>query len=259
MQTRRSMLSVLASAAATSSAFAQASNPSGAGPQQPAMPKIPPLAKTLVPAETALLLVDFQNTFAAPGGEYYSRYEPLYKKTKMIEKTVALVRQARELGVQIVQVMEGYSDDYRELDWGNGAQFHRSELVRQDWKTGTWFTELYGPLKPGPGDQDILLPNRITVSGFGSNGLDTILRNRGIKNIGLGGFATEGCVYATMLAGYDLGYRIFTITDAIVSTRDELSKLLLEDRYPQYSRVVDANTFIAMVSSHDSDVKKNPT
>ena len=34
---------------------------------------LPPLAKQLNPAETAILLVDFQNNFAAPDGEHYPR------------------------------------------------------------------------------------------------------------------------------------------------------------------------------------------
>ena len=35
---------------------------------------LPPLAEQLNPAETAILLVDFQNTFAAPDGEHYANY-----------------------------------------------------------------------------------------------------------------------------------------------------------------------------------------
>jgi len=71
--------------------------------------------------------------------------------------------------------------DYRELDWSNPGFFHRSQIVRNAWKMGAKSVELYEPLRPGPSDRDILLPNRITVSGFGGNGLDTILKSRGIK------------------------------------------------------------------------------
>jgi nicotinamidase-related amidase len=111
---------------------------------------------------------------------------------------------------------------------------------------------------PGPGDKDIVLPNRITVNGFGNNGLDYILKGKGIRNVGFGGFSTEGCVYATMLAGYDLGYRMFAITDAMATTREELAKLMLEDRYPQYSRVMDSQAFLAMLAPA-ADASKRPT
>ena len=255
MQTRRAALTTFATMAAAAPALAQTGGKATAvaTPVPGPLPKVPPLDKTLKPSETALVFVDFQNTFAAPGGETYPHYEAILKKSGMIEKSVALAKQARAIGIQVVQVTEGYTDDYRELDWGNGAGFHRAQILRQAWKTGTWPVELVDAMKPGPNDKDILLPNRITVNGFGNNGLDTILRNRGLKNIGLGGFSTEGCVYATMLAGYDLGYRIFAIKDAMSSTREDLSRLMLEDRYPQYSRVVDAAAFIAMASSQDKN------
>ena len=258
MHTRRSALTAFAAMAATP-ALAQTATPPAPAPGQEPLAKLPPLDKTLDPTQTALVLVDFQNTFAAPGGETYPHYEKFFKRTGMIDTSVNLVKQARALGVQVVQVIEGYSPDYRELDWGNGAGFHRAQILRQAWKTGTWPVQLIDALQPGPDDKDIVLPNRITVNGFGNNGLDTILRSKGIKNVALGGFSTEGCVYATMLAGYDLGYRIFAITDAMGSTREDLSKLMLEDRYPQYSRVMDSKTFLTMVSPSATGAARQPS
>src|SRR5437879_3807618 len=78
---------------------------------------LPPLAKQLNPAETAILLIDFQNNFAAAEGEHYASYKKVFEETKMLENSVNLVKKARALGIQIVQVSEGYSADYRELDW----------------------------------------------------------------------------------------------------------------------------------------------
>lgn len=221
------------------------------------LPNLPPLDKVLKAEETALVLIDIQNNFAAPKGEHYPRYEKIFQQTKMLEKTVDLVKQARELGIQVIHVTEGYSTDFRELDWGNVGAFHRAQIVRQAWKTGTWEVEIYEPLRPGPADRDIQLPNRITVSGFGSNGLDYILKSKGIRNVAFGGFSTEGCVYATLLSGYDLGYRMYAISDAMASTRIELSKLLLEDSYPKYSRVMGAEAFLQMFNKDVSTVSRN--
>jgi ureidoacrylate peracid hydrolase len=208
--------------------------------------KLPPLDKILNPAETAIIFVDFQNTFAAKGGEHYPNYEKPLKESNMIENSLDLVKQARALGIQVVHVIEGYSKDYRELDWGNGAGFHRAQILRQAWKSGTWGVDLLDVMKPSPGDKDIILPNRITVNGFGNNGLDALLKSRGIRNIALGGFSTEGCVYATTLAGFDLGYRVYALPDVMATNRAELSAMMLKDRYPQYSRVMGYKDFLKM-------------
>lgn len=210
------------------------------------LPKLPPLDKTLKAEETAIIFVDMQNNFAAKGGEHYKKYEKVFNESHMIDNSVALVKRARELGIQVVHVIEGYSQDYRELDWGNGAGFHRSQILRQAWKSGTWEVELIDPLKPGANDKDIVLPNRITVNGFGNNGLDTILKSRGIRNVAIGGISTEGCAYATTLAAYDLGYRVFALPDVMASNRKELTELLIKDRYPQYSRVMTSKQFLDM-------------
>lgn len=208
---------------------------------------LPPLAKQLKPEETAIVFVDFQNNFAAPDGEHYPRYKKIFDQTKMLENSVDLVKKARALGVQIVQVTEGYTPDYRELDWTNPGTFHRSQILREAWKMGTRAIELYEPLRPGPNDKDILLPNRITVSGFIGNSLDYTLKSRGIKNVALGGFSTEGCVYATLLSAYDLGYHVYALKDAMASNRGELSEMLLKESYPKYSRVMAYKDFLKML------------
>lgn len=216
---------------------------------------LPPLDKTLKPEETAIVLVDFQNNFAAPQGEHYGSYAEALKKGHVIENAVDLVKTARARGVLVVQVTEGYSNDYRELDWGNGAGFHRGQILRQAWKSGSWNAQPFEAVRPGPNDKDIMLPNRITVSGFGNNGLDTILRSRGIRNIAVAGFSTEGCVYATMLDGFDLGYRVFALTDVMASNRTVLAPLMLQDRYPQYSRVMGYKAFLNMIPGAQTPAK----
>ena len=208
---------------------------------------LPPLAKHLNPAETAILLVDFQNNFAAPDGEHYASYKKIFDQTKMLENSVDLVKKGRALGVQIIQVTEGYTPDHRELDWSNPGFFHRSQIARKAWKMGTWPVELYEPLRPGPSDRDILLPNRITVSGFGGNGLDTILKSRGIRNVVLGGFSTDGCVYATLISAYDLGYHVYAVKDAMTSNNTGIADLLLTDSYPKYSRVLGYRELLQML------------
>ena len=216
--------------------------------QSPA-PSVPPLAKQLNPAETAVLLIDFQNNFAASDGEHYPGYKKIFEATKMLDNSVDLVKRARALGVQVIEVTEGYSPDYRELDWSNPGSFHRSQILRQAWKMDTKPVQLYEPLRPGPDDKDILLPNRKAVSGFGGNNLDYILRARGIKNIGLGGFSSDGCVYATMLSAFDLGYHVYALKDAMASNLTQLEELLFKESYPKYSRLTTYKDFLAMISA----------
>lgn len=208
--------------------------------------ELPPQAKSLKPEETAIIVVDFQNNFAATKGEHYPRLEKQYKASGMLEKSVAAVKKARELGILVVHVTEGYSDDYRELDWGTTGTFHRAQILRQAWKAGSWPVDLYEPLKPGPKDKDIHIPNRIAASGFNSNGLDSILKHRGIRNVAIIGFNTDICVYATTLSAHDLGYRAYALKDLMISFRPEFANQMLEFVYPYWSKVLTSDEFMQL-------------
>ncbi len=207
------------------------------------LPKLPALDKTLKASETALVLVDFQNSFAAPKGEHYPRLEKQFQETRMLENSLELVNQARALGIQVIHVIEGYTDDYRELDWGNGADFHRSQILRQAWKSTSWMAQLFEPMRDA---KDIVLPDRKALSGFGGNNLDYILKSRGIRNVAVAGFTADVCVYATVLAGYDLGYRMFSVTDAMVAADVALTKEMLRYSFPKVSRAMTTKQFLAM-------------
>src|SRR5438445_8459091 len=122
---------------------------------------LPPLAKELNPAQTALILVDFQYPFTSPDGANHRNVKKEMDEKRMLERTVELVRQARTLGVLVVHITEGYTSDYRELDPTNPGGFHRGQMLRQAWKLVTKEQSYYEPLLPGPADKDLVLPPRI--------------------------------------------------------------------------------------------------
>ncbi len=209
--------------------------------QQPEAPK------TLKAEETAIILVDFQANFTPPEGTWYNRFKPVYDKTKMLDRTVELVKAARAKGVLVVHVTEGYSQDYRELDWTNPGAFHRNQILRQAWKVGSKEAAYFDRLQPGPNDRDLFLPPRVQVSGFGGTGLNEILRAKGIRNVAVGGFTTDVCVYATVLSAYDYGYRVYALKEAMTGFYPEMSEEMLKNVYPFWSYVVGNDEWMKMV------------
>lgn len=216
---------------------------------------LPPLETQLNPAETAIVLVDFQNNFAATDGEMYPMLKKTLEETRMLENAVDLVKKGRASGIQIVETTEAFTSDYRELDWTNPGNFHRGQIARGSWKIGSKGVELYEPLRPGPADKDILLPNRISPNGFGGNSLDSILRSHGIKNVVLGGFMTDVCVYATLLSAYENGYHVYALKDVMAPFSPQLSAQLLKEIYPLFSRVIGYQEFLQMIKTSNAPPK----
>ncbi len=196
--------------------------------------------------ETAIILVDFQANFTSPDGAWYTRFKDYYDKTKMLDRTVDLVKQARAKGILVVHVTEGYTQDYRELDQSNPGGFHRGQLARQAWKIGSPEAAYYEPLRPGPKDGDLFLPPRVQVSGFGGTGLNEILRSKGIKNIAVAGYTADVCVLATILAGYDLGYHVYALSEAIPGFFEDMAKQMVTNVYPMWSTPVKNAEFLAL-------------
>jgi len=209
----------------------------------------PPLDQTLMPDQTAVVMVDFQNNFASPQGSSYAPFAEQFRNTHMIENSVHLVTTARELGIQVIHVTEGYTDDYREVDMGNGGVFHRNAVQWQAFKSSSWGAQLYDPIRH---ESDIVLPDRKTMSGFGGNALDFILKSRGIRNVAVGGFTADMCVYATLLEGFDRGYRMYAMTDAVVAGSGPLTREMVGVLYPYVSRPMTSREFLAMFSRRDA-------
>jgi ureidoacrylate peracid hydrolase len=208
---------------------------------------LPPLEKELNPAQTALILVDFQYPFTSPDGANYRNVKQELDEKHMLDRTVELVKKARSLGVLVVHITEGYSNDFRELDPTNPGGFHRGQILRQAWRLGTKEQSYYEPLRPGQGDKDLFLPPRIETTAFGGTGLNEILRSRGIKNVAVAGFTTDVCVYATVSNAYDLGYHVYALRDAMAGYFTEQSAQMLKNTYPMWSKVISNDDWLAML------------
>lgn len=207
----------------------------------------------LSPAETAIILVDYQYPFTDPKGDSYGAVQKDIEGG-MLDRSVALVKKARELGVLVVHVTEGYSSDYRELDPTNPGGFHRYGILGQAFKIGTPEAASYAPLNPGPNDKDLVMAPRIQTSAFGGTGLNEILRSRGIKNIAVAGFTVDVCNYATVTSGYDLGYHVYALKDSSASFTQPVAQDMLDTVYTLWSVVISNDDFIAMLSP---DTKKS--
>jgi ureidoacrylate peracid hydrolase len=208
---------------------------------------LPPLSKQLNPAETAIILVDFQYPFTNPDGANYHNVKDELESKHLLDRTVDLVKKARSIGVTVVHITEGYTSDYREVDATNPGGFHRGQILRQAWKVNTKETSYYQPLMPGEGDKDLFLPPRIQTSAFGGTGLDQILRSKGIRNVAVAGFTTDVCVYATVTSAYDLSYHVYALRDDMAGYFPEQSEQMLKNTYPMWSKVLSNDEFVNML------------
>src|SRR3974390_539568 len=204
-------------------------------------------AQQLNPRETAILFVDFQNEFASENGKLYPILKEELKRKSVLENAISLVKAARERGVLIVHTTAGYSPGYAEVDKSNPGIFHKI-VVSSKAFAGSPGTELWEPLRPGPKDTDIVLKGRSAMSGFVGTDLNYVLRTKGIKNLGIGGFVTNICVEQTGRDAYDFGFNNYFLTDVMAAKSVEHQDFTEKKNFTYVGRVTTWHEFMQMVA-----------
>jgi nicotinamidase-related amidase len=188
----------------------------------------------LEPSETAVVVTDMINhqldrdrgmvpATRAAGADptyYLDRLDEL-----VVPNHMALLAAARSSGAHVVYTAIGaLREDYADLN--PGVRHLRTWGAR----AGTWDTEIVDAVAPGAND---VVLYKTGSSSFHTSPLDRYLRNLGVRTVLYTGVITNGCVMASAIAGFDLGYRGLLVTDC-TATFDDHKQALAEEALELY-------------------------
>ena len=164
------------------------------------------LPEKVDPLHTALIVVDVQNDFCHEAAAYAQMGHNVTFIQEMVPRLAATIEAARAAKVtviflRIVQSPDTNSDAWEALESDEGPR-----LVME----GTWGAEYYGPIRPLPGEREIIKRRH---SGFNRTPLDLMLRSQNIKTVVLGGVASNVCVEATAREAADNDYYVVLLGD----------------------------------------------
>jgi nicotinamidase-related amidase len=169
-----------------------------------------PAAVTVELERTALVLIDMQRDFLEPGGFGETLGNDVSRLRAVIGPCKAMLEAARRRGLLIVHTREGHRPDLSDapsakiergapsLRIGDRGPMGRI-LVRGE-PGHDFVAELY----PLAGEPIVDKPGK---GAFYATDLHSILANRGIENLIVGGVTTEVCVHTTVREANDRGYR----------------------------------------------------
>lgn len=171
--------------------------------------------------ETAVVVIDMQNAYASPGGYVDLAGFDIAGAAGAVEQIARVLETAREAGVQVVYLQNGWDPDYSEAGGPGSPNWHKSnalktmrgrpELHGRLLARGGWDYELVDALTPQPGDISLHKPR---YSAFFNSQLDSVLRARGIRNLVFVGIASNVCVESTLRDGFHLEYFGVMLEDA---------------------------------------------
>lgn len=203
-------------------------------------------AITINPANTALLLIHWQNDIASPGGKVAGNIPERLAAAHTIEHAQTVLKATREKGMPIIFINGSHRPSYPELP------ARPTPLMTHFTETGaairgTWGADVIEQLKPL--DNEIVIDNSST-SGFCYTELDIILRNKGITDLVITGFATNWAVESTARDGANRGYFIYILKDCCNSLTDEMHNWTLTNILPVLGIVFDSNAYIEALQDH---------
>ena len=195
----------------------------------------------IVPARTALLVVDMQNDCAQPGEGMLEKPDPDYAyyrervETTVIPNSQRLIRAFRENGVEVMYtVIESLTLDGRDRSLDHK---HSNIHVPRGSRRGRVIDAL------APGEDDIVLPK--SSSGvFNSTNIEYVLRNLGVQYLVITGVYTNQCVESAVRDAADRGFMV-TLVEDCCATKTKAWHMAALETLKGYGRIRSGDQVIA--------------
>lgn len=204
----------------------------------------------ILPAKTALLVIDMQHDFLSPGGLAAETGETLAGLQAIVPRLQRLVPLARHAGMTVVHTREGYAADLSDLP---AARRATSEVGRPGPRglalvRGEPGHDFIDELRPEPGEWVIDKP------GFGAfyhSDLELRLRSRGIDSLILTGVTTQCCVESTLREAVDRSFHCLLLEDCCAAYDPRLHQATLaviQGEGHLFGWISDSDTLIAALT-----------
>jgi nicotinamidase-related amidase len=196
----------------------------------------------MTPANTALLLIEYQNDFVSEGGAQHAAVADVMRDTEMLAHSQAVAAAARERGVAVLHAPISFAEGYPEIavePYGILAGIKQAQAFRK----GSWGVEIADAMAPATGD--IVVAGKRGLDCFATTNLDFILRQRGITDLAIAGFLTNCCVESTMRSAYERGYRVVTLTDCTATLSADAQQASIANTFPMFSRPMGHAAFLS--------------
>lgn len=206
-------------------------------------------------ARSALVIVDMQNDFLHPDGNFahiaHEHPEAMIDMPFLVGAIPHVKRLSdafRAAGRPVVYIAHVLKPDYSDaafpfwrlgLEPGTGNRTHCVE--------GTWGAEIIDELEPHEGEHVVVKKG---FGGFANTSLDTILRNMGVTTCVVAGVTTCVCVSNTIRGGVEHNYRMILVSDAAAEVSRDTHDSELKTMNRVFADVKTTDEVVEILSRH---------
>ena len=206
----------------------------------------------LGPAETALLVIDVQNTYrtrpdrARLSPEAQARYDlwtPFHERLEgqLIPRTADLLARFRKAGIDCLFArIASHTREGRERSLSHRKPGWNDLLLPKDDRA----SQIVPELAPLPNE---IVVTKMTDSALTGSNLRLLLTNMGVRNVVCCGVFTDQCVSSTVRSLADASFNVVGVADCCAAGSDELHDKELEIINMIYCTVMSSSELIAMM------------
>ena len=185
-------------------------------------------------AKPGLVVVDFQRGFTDPA--FPMGGAPMVDEA--VRHTVPLIEAARRAGLPVVACVNGYHRRRAAPHWKAGPV--------HDLLAGTPAVEL-DPRIAAAGPDVVLMKSAPSI--FFATPAGSILTREGVDTVIVTGCITSGCVRASVIDAFSLGFRVMVPADCVGDHDPVAHQQNLTDVDRRYADVIDAAAAIAAIEA----------
>lgn len=198
------------------------------------------------PARTALVVIDMQNTFCAPGSP-----AEVANSRGIVPNINALTSQLRKDGVPVIWVLHANTQHKGRSDW----DLFYNHVVSGEVRTRTLESNspenqaVYSELNAT--DDDItIIKNRYSALTPGSSSLERVLRSMGIESVLIAGTKTNVCCESTARDAMMMDFKVTMLSDCCAALSDEEHRSALENIIQQFGNVMTSHEALDMMRNY---------
>ena len=202
----------------------------------------------LEPKRTALVVIDMQELFCAPGGP-----GEVPQARSITDALNALTRELRTMSVPVIWVLHANSQAAGGSDWELFFNHVVADEVRQ--RSLESLTpgqqKVWSGLETDPRDIQIV-KNRYSALISGSSSLERVLRSLGIDTVLIAGTKTNVCCESTARDAMMLDFKTVMVSDCCAALSDDEHRAALENIIQQFGDVMTADETLSALRRNNN-------
>ena len=194
------------------------------------------------PETTALVVIDMQNAFCAPGAP-----AEVAASRGIVDNINAFTSMLRESSVEIIWIVSAFDSAGSGTDWENFFNYIVADEVRDKTRSymapGAEGTLLWAELNRLDNEQ-LIVKNRYSCFVPGASHLERVLRSRGIDTLLFAGTKTNICCETAARSAFDMDFKVVLVEDCCAALSDREHLAALENVIQQFGDVMTSEEVI---------------